>query len=110
MSFLDYPAIIQTDSGGYQVLRYGRIEAGLEEIVKIQEIPNVDIATTLDEPTGANVDEARAVETVKNTLRNSDLSLRARTRDDILWVGPVQGGLHDEAPRSHLLRCDRRRR
>ncbi len=97
---LEYKGIVQTDSGGYQVLRYGTVSAGPEEIVAVQEALNVDIATVLDHPTGAKASRARALQTVRKTIRNCERSLAARTREDILWVGPVQGGLHQDLVRS----------
>lgn len=96
---LNYTGIVQTDSGGYQVLRYGSVSAKPEEIVAIQEALNVDIATVLDHPTGAKASRSRALQTVNETIRNCKRSLTLRTRDDILWVGPVQGGLHQDLVR-----------
>lgn len=91
-SFLDYGGVIMTDSGAYQILVYGDIEVSPEEIVTYQECIGTDIATILDLPTGWNVSEKNAEKTVKETLQRAREFFKLKTREDILWVGPVQGG------------------
>jgi len=90
--FLDYDGVIMTDSGAYQILVYGDIGINPEEIVDYQERIDTDIATILDIPTGWKVSENHAEQTVKETLRRAKELFTLKTRDDILWVGPVQGG------------------
>lgn len=90
--FLDFNGTIMTDSGAYQILVYGDIEATPEEIVKYQEQINTDIATILDWPTGWKVSRNHAEKTVNETLKRSKQLFKVKTRSDILWVGPVQGG------------------
>src|SRR6266567_2710786 len=52
-------------------------------------------------PTGFRSDPARARWTVDETVRRADQAMKAMTREDILWMGPVQGGVHiDEVKRS----------
>ncbi|MEM2972222.1 MAG: tRNA guanosine(15) transglycosylase TgtA [Candidatus Bathyarchaeia archaeon] len=90
--FLDYEEVIMTDSGAYQILVYGDIEINPEEIVEYQERINTDIATILDWPTGWKVSRAHAEQTVNETLSRAEKLFKIKTRDDILWVGPIQGG------------------
>ncbi|MCS7096450.1 MAG: tRNA guanosine(15) transglycosylase TgtA [Nitrososphaerota archaeon] len=90
--FLDFDGIVMTDSGAYQILVYGGVEVTPEEIVKYQERIGVDIATILDWPTGWNVNRSHAEYTVEETLGRAKDFFKIRTRDDIIWVGPVQGG------------------
>jgi len=90
--FLDFKGVIMTDSGAYQILVYGDIETTPEEIVKYQEQIDTDIATILDVPTGWKVSRRHAENTVNETLKRAKELFKAKTRDDILWVGPVQGG------------------
>jgi 7-cyano-7-deazaguanine tRNA-ribosyltransferase len=90
--FLDFKGTIMTDSGAYQILVYGDVEVTPREIVAFQEMIGSDIATILDIPTGWKVTEEHARETVKETLKRAKAFFRQRTRDDIIWVGPVQGG------------------
>ncbi|MGQ9624754.1 MAG: tRNA guanosine(15) transglycosylase TgtA [Candidatus Bathycorpusculaceae bacterium] len=92
--FLDYDGVIMTDSGAYQILVYGDIETSPEEIVKYQEQIGTDIATILDWPTGWKVSREHAEKTVKETLSRARQLFAVKTREDILWVGPVQGGRH----------------
>jgi 7-cyano-7-deazaguanine tRNA-ribosyltransferase len=90
--FLDSDGAIMTDSGAYQILVYGDIQTDPTEIIQYQEQISSDIATILDIPTGWDVTENNAQQTVKETLRRAKDFFRHKTRDDILWVGPVQGG------------------
>jgi 7-cyano-7-deazaguanine tRNA-ribosyltransferase len=90
--FLDYDKVIMTDSGAYQILVYGDIEISPTEIVHYQESINTDIATILDWPTGWKVSRAHAEQTVNETLKRAGELFKIKRRDDILWVGPVQGG------------------
>jgi len=92
--FLDYDGVIMTDSGAYQILVYGDIDISPKEIVEYQEGINTDMATILDWPTGWKVTKAYAEKTVNETLRRARELFKIKTRDDILWVGPVQGGKH----------------
>ena len=90
--FLGFNGAIMTDSGAYQILVYGGIEISPKEIVEYQEQIGTDIATILDIPTGWKVTENHARQTVKETLKRAKQLFTQKTRDDILWVGPVQGG------------------
>lgn len=92
--FLDYDGAIMTDSGAYQILVYGEVEVSQKEIVAYQEGIGSDIATILDIPTGWRVTKEQATVTVAETLKRAKTFFKEKTRDDILWVGPVQGGRH----------------
>jgi len=91
-SFLDFNGAVMTDSGAYQILVYGDIEVTPKEIVEYQERIGSDIATILDIPTGWKVTADHAQQTVEETLRRANEFLTFKKREDILWVGPVQGG------------------
>ncbi|MGD0158762.1 MAG: tRNA guanosine(15) transglycosylase TgtA [Candidatus Bathyarchaeia archaeon] len=91
-SFLDFNGPIMTDSGAYQILVYGDVEVTPKEIVEYQEQIGSDIATILDIPTGWKVTEACARQTVEETLKRAKEFFTFKSREDILWVGPVQGG------------------
>ncbi|MEM2937002.1 MAG: tRNA guanosine(15) transglycosylase TgtA [Candidatus Bathyarchaeia archaeon] len=90
--FLGFDGVVMTDSGAYQILVYGDIETTPEEIVEYQEKIDTDIATILDWPTGWNVSRKHAEQTVNETLNRARKLFEFKTREDILWVGPVQGG------------------
>lgn len=93
---LGFDGVIETDSGAYQILQYGDVEVQPAEIVRFQERLDSDIAIILDVPTGQEVSRDRAKWTVDETIRRADEALRVVTRKDILWVGPVQGGVYPE--------------
>jgi len=90
--FLEFSGSIMTDSGAYQLLIYKDIEVTPKEIVQFQEAIDTDIATILDIPTGWDVPKEYARYTVKETLKRAKALKKMKTRDDLAWVGPVQGG------------------
>lgn len=92
--FLDFDGVVMTDSGAYQILVYGGVEMNQAEIVEYQERIGSDIATILDIPTGWKVTKHHATKTVEETLRRAKDFFKMKTRNDILWVGPIQGGRH----------------
>jgi len=90
--FLNFNGSIMTDSGAYQLLIYKGVETSPEEIVHFQETIDTDIATILDIPTGWGVSKKYARHTVNETIKRAKKLEKMKTRDDIAWVGPVQGG------------------
>jgi 7-cyano-7-deazaguanine tRNA-ribosyltransferase len=92
--FLKYDGSVMTDSGAYQILVYGGVEVNQAQIVDYQERIGSDIATILDIPTGWHVPKEKAQETVAETLKRAKAFFKLKTRQDPLWVGPVQGGRH----------------
>ncbi|MEM3514404.1 MAG: tRNA guanosine(15) transglycosylase TgtA [Candidatus Hadarchaeum sp.] len=93
---LDYDGPIMTDSGGYQILRYGNIDVPPEEIVEYQDLISPDIATILDIPTGVNASREYAAETVRVTLERARQAAQIRSNPEVMWCGPVQGGLYTD--------------
>lgn len=89
---LDYPGTIMTDSGAYQLLVYGDVKTTPIQIIQFQEKIESDIAVILDVPTGGNAAYNEAQETVEETIRRARDSINHRTKPNILWVGPIQGG------------------
>jgi len=92
--FLDFDGVVLTDSGAYQILMYGDVEVTPAEIVQYQEEINADVATILDVPTGWGVSKRYARHTVDETLRRARELAKVKTREDIAWSGPVQGGCY----------------
>ncbi len=92
--FLNFNGVVMTDSGAYQILVYGGVEVSQAQIVDYEERIDTDIATILDIPTGWHVPKEQAQETVAETLKRAKAFFKLKTRQDILWVGPVQGGRH----------------
>ena len=90
--FLNFSGSIMTDSGAYQLLIYKGIETEPKEIVKFQEAIDADIATILDIPTGWGVSKEYARYTVSETAKRAKALEKMKSREDVAWVGPVQGG------------------
>lgn len=90
--FLNFDGSIMTDSGAYQLLVYKGVETTPKEIVQFQEAIDTDIATILDIPTGWGVSKEYARYTVKETIKRAKALEKMKSRDDLTWVGPVQGG------------------
>ena len=93
---LNFDGVVETDSGAYQILQYGDVEVQPNEIVRFQERLDSDMAVILDVPTGPEASKDRAKWTVEETLRRADQALKVIERRDILWVGPVQGGIYPD--------------
>ena len=93
-TFLDFDGPIMTDSGAYQILVYGGIQADQKEIIEYQQKIGSDIATILDIPTGWKGNQEVAKKTVKETIQRAKDFFKTKTEDNILWVGPIQGGRH----------------
>jgi len=91
---LDFDGVVMTDSGAYQILVYGDVETTNREIIQFQEQIGTDIATMLDVPTGWGVSEQYARHTVEETLKRAKELTRIKSRNDILWIGPIQGGVY----------------
>jgi len=89
---LDFDGVTMTDSGAYQLLQYGGVKVTPEEIAQYQEQIDTDIATILDVPTGWAVSKKYAGHTVNETLKRAKTLAEIKTRHDVAWVGPVQGG------------------
>ncbi len=91
---LDFNGVLMTDSGGYQVLEYGDLEIGYEEIASFQADIGSDLAVTLDRPTGYPQSRRAAEDSVDYSLRNAVLTMREYGDRETVWMGPVQGGLY----------------
>lgn len=91
---LGFSKSVMTDSGAYQLLVYGDVEVSPSEILSFQEDIGSDIAVILDVPTGGHEKRERAQFTVEETVRRAREWESAKRREDVLWVGPVQGGTY----------------
>lgn len=89
---LGFDGVIMTDSGAYQILVYGKVDVTPSEIVQYQEQISTDIATILDVPTRWRATREYARGTVDVTLERAKQLVEMKTRDDVLWVAPIQGG------------------
>jgi len=95
-SFFHFNGPIMTDSGAFQILRYGGVTISPEEVIEFQEKIHSDIAVILDLPIGPDLTYEQAKYNVTQTLKRAKESLNLRNVEDILWVGPIQGGAYLE--------------
>ncbi len=116
--FMSFEGTIFTDSGGFQVLRRefsprftrhgiafrspfdgSRHVLTPELCIALQETLGSDVAVQLDDcpPYGAEGERYR--ESVRRTLEWAEASLQAKTREDLLLFGVVQGGTDPELRR-----------
>ncbi|MFZ0220776.1 MAG: tRNA-guanine transglycosylase, partial [Candidatus Nitrosopolaris sp.] len=68
---LNYDGVIMTDSGGYQILEYGAIDAEPRVISQFERDIGSDISVPLDKPTGYGLNYEKAKDYVKETLANA---------------------------------------
>ncbi|AEM37970.1 tRNA-guanine transglycosylase [Pyrolobus fumarii 1A] len=89
---LDFDGIVMTDSGAYQLMRYGSVEITPEEVIRFQQRIGSDIAVILDVPTGSTDSRDRAAWTVEETLRRAREAINLIEGDERIWTLPIQGG------------------
>lgn len=96
---IKYDGAVMTDSGGYQVLEYGRVDVTASEMAAFERDIRTDFAIPLDKPTGLGMPKERAESCVRHTIKVSREALDQRGKDSgQVWVGPIQGSEH-----SHLV-------
>ncbi|MCW1298488.1 MAG: tRNA guanosine(15) transglycosylase TgtA [Candidatus Parvarchaeota archaeon] len=89
--FFDFNGIILTDSGAFQLKKFGRIDVSNEEIIEFQKYIKPDIGVILDTPT-RNENRREVIKSVRETIKSAK-ELKKISRGDILWCGPIQGGM-----------------
>lgn len=97
---LGFDGVVMTDSGAYQILVYGdeRVSIDPLELVEYEEVLEPDIAVIVDIPTPDTATREEAEASARETLRRAYLSLDVvrRSSSKIMWVLPVQGGVHTD--------------
>ncbi|MEM2004480.1 MAG: tRNA guanosine(15) transglycosylase TgtA [Zestosphaera sp.] len=93
---IEFSGVVMTDSGAYQILRYGRerIRIDPEEIATYQQEIRSDIAVIADIPTRDDAGYEEAKESVEETLRRARTTIERVGGGDVVWVLPIQGGVH----------------
>lgn len=81
---------IMTDSGAFQLMRYGDVEISNEEVIVFQKTIGSDIATPLDIPGLGDKDtmEKNLETTIERAKQCKELTKGSKS----LWIGPLQGG------------------
>ena len=93
---IKYDGSVMTDSGGYQVLEYGKVDVTPEAMATFESGIGSDIAIPLDKPTGFGMPERKAKSYVDHTLKICRQTLGAAQRKGQIWAGPIQGGEHEK--------------
>ncbi len=94
---LGFDGIIFTDSGAYQLYRYGEVEVSNEEILRFQHEIGSDIASILDVPMATEASRSEAEKGVELTIKNAKewAELKEELRPT-LWVGTPQGSVYED--------------
>lgn len=103
---INFDGVVMTDSGGYQVLEYGDIDANAKEIASFEEKIDSDIAIPLDKPTGCKLDRNTAELYVNQTLQAAEETIKLIDSSKTIWTGPIQGGEHLDLVSSSAKRLD----
>ena len=103
---IGFDGAIMTDSGGYQVLEYGDVDIAPPDMADFERKIMTDFAIPLDKPTGYGLSKKIAKSYVNQTLKDSKKTLESRKDNGQIWLGPIQGGEHQELVKSstkHLI-------
>ncbi len=94
---LGFNGVIFTDSGAYQLYRYGSVEISNREIIEFQHKIGSDIASILDVPMATNVSREKAERGVEETIKNAKEWAELREQlSGTLWVGTPQGSVYED--------------
>ncbi|HWY35427.1 MAG TPA: tRNA guanosine(15) transglycosylase TgtA, partial [Nitrosopumilaceae archaeon] len=91
---INYDGAVMTDSGGYQVLEYGKVDVNPKDMASFEQKIRTDFAIPLDRPTGYGLSKKRAKSYVDHTLKVSKETLDNSEKNGQIWLGPIQGGEH----------------
>ncbi|MEM0027268.1 MAG: tRNA guanosine(15) transglycosylase TgtA [Ignisphaera sp.] len=101
---LNFDGIVMTDSGAYQILRYGNIEVGNREIIEYQCAIKSDIGVILDIPTRFDASRDEAFNSANETLKRAQEAINIISDPlcrETLWTLPIQGGVHLDILHEH---------
>ena len=91
---INYDGAVMTDSGGFQVLEYGKVDVEPKEMAAFEQNIRTDFAIPLDRPTGYGLSKKKAKSYVDHTLKVSKETLDQSEKNGQVWIGPIQGGEH----------------
>ncbi len=93
---LGWDGVVMTDSGAYQILRYGTVDVDPDEILFYQSQIGSDIGVILDLPFDYEEPYDSAVLKVEETLRRAKRAATFLDKLNMLVVAPIQGALHTD--------------
>ena len=90
--FIGFNGPLMTDSGAFQLMKYGGVAVTNSLITTFQEQIQSDIGVFLDIPVKSGSNQ-QVQEALEETVRRADEHIQSRNPgSDILWAGPIQGG------------------
>lgn len=92
---LDFDGLVMTDSGSFQLYRYGKVEAEPKEIVEFQRDIGSDIGVILDIPSPPDADKEKARKDLLQTIERGRASIEI-PKNGMLLSGTVQGGIYPD--------------
>jgi archaeosine tRNA-ribosyltransferase (EC 2.4.2.-) len=93
---LGWNGVVMTDSGAYQILKYGAVDVDPDEILLYQSKIGSDIGVILDLPFDYEEPYDSAVVKVEETLRRAKRAAAFLDKLNMLVVAPIQGALHTD--------------
>ena len=93
-SVIGHDGPVMTDSGGYQVLEYGKLDVKPDEMAEFEYRIGSDVPVPLDRPTGVGMKREEADRSVGETLAAAKSTIESYPGR--LWAGPVQGSEHHD--------------
>jgi len=93
---LGWDGVVMTDSGAYQILRYGTVDVDPDEILFYQSQIGSDIGVILDLPFDYEEPYDSAVLKVEETLRRAKRAATLLDSMNMLVVAPIQGALYTD--------------
>jgi len=93
---INFDGAVMTDSGGYQVLEYGDVDVAPADMAEFEKGIMTDFAIPLDKPTGYGLSKKKAKSYVSQTLEVAKETLDNSSDNGQIWIGPIQGGEHQE--------------
>ncbi|HIE24166.1 MAG TPA: tRNA guanosine(15) transglycosylase TgtA [Candidatus Korarchaeota archaeon] len=99
---LGFDGIVMTDSGAYQLYKYGQVEVSNLDIIRFQHRIGADIGSIIDVPMAAHISHREAEEGVEETIKHAREFDRIKDEvDKTIWLGTVQGSKYHDL----LSRC-----
>jgi len=95
-NIIDFDGAVMTDSGGYQVLEYGDVDVAPADMAEFEKGIMTDYAIPLDKPTGYGLSKKKAKSYVSQPLEVSKKTHEYSINNGQVWIGPIQGGEHQE--------------
>lgn len=93
---LGWDGVVMTDSGAYQIMRYGAVDVDPDEILLFQSKIGSDIGVILDLPFDYEEPYTSALLKVEETIRRAKRAVAMLEDLEMLVVAPLQGGVYPD--------------